>query len=84
MWLSGGVVYDASLIGWLTRLLCALQVTEITVVDARWVRTDMWYLPVLRLFPTTHWVYCAAPNVLLRVAYDRAGRLKWKYRLVRH
>lgn len=83
MWLSGGVVYDASLLGWVTRLLCALQVTEITVVDERWVRTDMWYLPVLRLFPTTHWVYVAAPNVLLRVAYDRTGRLKWKYRLVR-
>ena len=52
--------------------------------DGRWIRTDAWALPPLRLAAHTYWLYRTVDDdVMLRLVYDREGRIVWQYRMVR-
>jgi hypothetical protein len=77
------LAYQATLSGYLFALFSVAKVTRMTVVSDRWIRTDTWSVPGLRLLHATYWIYRASPDVLLRVVYSPTGRLLWKYRLLK-
>ena len=77
------LAYRATLSGYLLALLSLAKVTRITVVSDRWIRTDSWSVPGLRLFHDSYWIYRVSPDVMLRVVYSSTGKLLWKYRLVK-
>lgn len=77
------LAYRATLSGYLLALSSVAKVTQLTVVCDRWVRTDTWSVPGLRLLHETYWIYRASPDVLLRLVYSPTGRLLWKYRLLK-
>ena len=77
------LAYRATLSGYLLALLSVAKVTRMSVVSDRWIRTDTWSVPGLRLLHDSYWIYRVSPDVMLRVVYSPTGKLLWKYRLVK-
>jgi hypothetical protein len=87
MWNRRDTTRRTTLGGMLMQLTSWFTQTCIVVEDeggGRWIRTDAWALPPLRLAAHTYWLYRTADDdVMLRLVYDREGRLVWQYRMVR-
>ena len=67
-----------------TRVVVEESVEESGRSGSRWIRTDAWAVPPLRLAAHTYWLYRTSDDdVMLRLVYDRAGRLVWQYRMLR-
>ena len=51
--------------------------------SARWIRTDGWVLPLLRLVTHSYWLCRVDEDEMLRLVYDATGRVVWQYRMKR-
>lgn len=71
----------AGLLNMLGQALCATRV-EWRRGD-KWVRTPGWFLPWFRLFPATYWIYRLREDEMVRVVFDRGGRVVWQYKMLR-
>lgn len=77
------LAYEHTFAGFLLKAAMSLNVTNVSVEDGRWIRTRKTELPPLHLRPDTYWLYRVSENEMLRLAYDRAGRVVFQYRLFR-
>lgn len=48
-----------------------------------WIRTTGWVFPYLRWLPDTYWLYRKNENEMLRVVFDRNGKIIWQYKMLR-
>lgn len=77
--------FRSTLAGSLLHLASWLTVTQLTVwpQDPRWIRTDAWKIPGLRLVACTYWLCRIGDDEMLRLVYDSEGRVVWQYRMRR-
>ena len=58
-------------------------VTRIKVLPGtKWIRTDNAFLPYLCVLPRTLWLYRVSEDEMLRLVYDKHGRVIWQYRML--
>ena len=83
VWNRRGVTRRTTLGGWILHAVSWTSQPRITVVDSRWIRTDGWLVPILRLCAHTYWLYRLSDDVMLRLVYNSQGRIVWQYRMLR-
>ena len=85
MWNRRHTSRRATVAGALLHMTSWISFTHISVCkeDPRWIRTDQWFLPGLRLFATSYWLYRVNDDEMLRLVYDSRGRVVWQYRMKR-
>jgi hypothetical protein len=85
LWNRTSTTRAATLGGYLLHAVSWLTQTHVVWDGGRWVRTDNWLLPVLRLTAQTYWLYRLEddPDQMLRLVYDARGRVVWQYRMKR-
>lgn len=85
MWNRRDTSRRATLAGALLHAVSWFGFTHVTVwdEDPRWVRTDNWLVPWLRLLSATYWLCRVGDDEMLRIVYDARGRVVWQYRMKR-
>ena len=83
LWMAADTTRSATMAGmilWLGQALCFMH---IKVVNGKWIRTDGWVLPLLRLLPDSYWLYRVSDHEMIRIVYNRRGDIVSQYRMLR-
>ena len=83
LWTGRCLAYERTLSGLILRLFMSLNVTDVAVENSRWIRTRKTEIPPFHLRPDTYWLYRVSEDEMVRLAFDRKGKVVFQYRLLR-
>ena len=74
---------DSTLSGKILYLVSFFNYAEVDASHEKWIRTDIYVFPYMKLFPTTYWVYKYSEDKLVQIVFNRKGEIVWKYDFLR-